>query len=56
MRRIAKVAFVVGVACALVSLVWMLWLPVFGNWEDVPLPMAIGGTSIIVGLIGALYS
>lgn len=57
LRAIAARAFYTfGGIVALIGLLWMIWLPVFGDWRDIPLPLAVAWTGCIICALGLIIA
>jgi hypothetical protein len=51
-RTGSRVLRVIGCTAGIGGLLWMIWLPVLGDFHDFSLPLAVGWTGCIVAALG----
>jgi ABC-type uncharacterized transport system permease subunit len=51
-RIVGQALLAAGFTAAVGGLVWIIWLPVFGDFREFSLPLAVGWTGCIVAALG----
>lgn len=53
LKRLRNAVMPLGLTVGVGGLLWLIWLPVLGDYHDFFLPLAVAWTGCIIGAAGA---